>query len=260
MNITDKTLLRRHFHQDPHLYAYALGDLEPAMWSLSTFFGEMGENGAISSLGLVWQGVNPPVLLLFGLPSPTFYDNFPQRVFYMLPDELLSDFQQVYETPHNIPLWRMKVLPNEFQPVANPPAGLQRLSSTDMGLVQQLFEQDGPRPEEIEAISASQIDSGVFFGIVENKQLVAVAGSHICSPSESVGAVGYVYTRQQVRGLGYATATTAAVTQTFFEMGINTVILNVARHNTPAIRAYEKLGYTIHAALAEGYGNRWTTN
>lgn len=260
MNITDKTILRRYFHQDPHLYAYALGDLEPAMWSLSTFLAEKNGGGAIESLGLVWRGVNPPVVLLFGKPSPTLYTALPNHLFYMITDELLPAFQKAYETPHNIPLWRMKILPNDFRPIANPPLGLQRLTSADMPLVQALFEQDGPRPEEIEAITSSQIDSGVFFGIVENKQLVAVAGSHLCAQSEGVGAVGYVYTRKQARGQGYATATTAAVTQTFFEMGINIVILNVARHNTPAIRAYQKLGYTIHAALAEGYGNRWITN
>ncbi len=251
-HLTDKDQLRAYFNQDRPLFAYALGDLDDHMWPVCTFLGIM-QDGDIQSLALIWRGVDPPGVLVFGPPqiAEELIETLPDEIFYLIPADLLPLIQRYYTTPHNIALWRMNINQEAFQPV---PAvrGLRRLTGEDAPLVQALFEADGPRAEMIAAITASQINAGVFFGIEVAGRLIAVAGTHVCSSAERVGAVGYVYTTHAARGQGYATAATSAVTQTFFEMGIDTVILNVAQDNTPAIRAYEKLGYHIYTAIAEG--------
>ena len=256
--ITDKAILRAYFSQDRPLYGYALGDLEEGMWQISTYLGAF-RDGKLESVALIWRGVEPPVLVQFGTDeaAAALFSYLPDKVFYMLPAAMMPVYQQHFETPAKIDsLWRMQVTPSSFKSTQAQPETTRRLTESDVTALQRLYADDGPRAEVIEALSASQINSGVFFGVFQQDRLVAVAGSHFCSPNESVAAVGYVYTTAAERGKGYATLATSAVTQTFFETGIRDVILNVAQPNAPAIRAYEKLGFRIHAAIMEGYGIR----
>lgn len=256
--ITDKAILRAYFNQDRPLHGYALGDLEEGMWQLSTYLGAF-RDGQLESVALIWRGVEPPVLVQFGSDEAVqaLFSHLPDKVFYMLPAAMMPVYQQHFETPPKIDLlWRMQVTLGSFIPVYPQAGTLRRLTGEDVETLKHLYANDGPRAEVIKALSASQINSGVFFGVFQQDRLVAVAGSHFCSHNESVAAVGNVYTTAAERGKGYATLATSAVTQAFFQLGIRDVILNVAQPNAPAIRAYEKLGYRIHAAIVEGYGIR----
>jgi ribosomal protein S18 acetylase RimI-like enzyme len=94
---------------------------------------------------------------------------------------------------------------------------------------------------------------GPFFGILENDEIISIAGVHIVSRWASVGAIGNVYTRPDRRGRGLATRTTAAVVQTMLEEGIETIVLNVAMDNKPALRCYRNLSSI--AAIAKGVGS-----
>lgn len=245
--------MRRYFSQDRPFYAYALGDLTERMWHISTFLGAY-HHSALKGVALIWKGVEPGVFLMFGSPeaAEALLASAPDRNFYMLPADLLPVFQKRFKTLENTNLWRMAVSSSQFVPHHSSMPGLRRLTGADLPKLQRLYADDGPRAEVIEAISTEQIDTGVFFGVENNGTLHGVAGSHVCAQEEGVGAVGYVYTAHQQRGKGYATATTSAVTATFFKLGIETVILNVAQDNTPAIRTYHKLGYVIHTPFVEG--------
>lgn len=255
--ITERAILRHHFLQDPATYAYALGDLAPPMWDLCRFSGAF--NGQVlEAIMLEWHGVIPPVLLLFGNESGAaqLLQHAPNQVFYMLPEQLLPRFQQVYVTPKNIDLWRMKVDRAAFCPVHNTTKHqIRQLKGDDIGALRQLYKHGGggPRPEEIEAFSPEQIENGVFWGaFTADGTLAAVAGSHFYAPSQAIGGIGYVYTMPKQRNKGYGTALSSAVAAQMFENGIDTVILNVVRDNQPAIHAYQKLGFSIHAPFVEG--------
>src|SRR5439155_19334107 len=93
---------------------------------------------------------------------------------------------------------------------------------------------------------------GVFCGIREGEDLIAVAGTHLVSAAESVGAVGNIYTRRDRRGRGLATQTTAAVVAELRRLGIATIVLNVSRTNVPAVRVYERLGFRRYCDYFEG--------
>ena len=61
--------------------------------------------------------------------------------------------------------------------------------------------------------------------LVENR-LVAVAGTHLVSPTYGVAAVGNVFTHPGHRRQGYASAATSAVVTELLDRGIQDVILN----------------------------------
>lgn len=257
--VTDKAILRRCFQQDTALYGYALGDLEDSMWSISTFTGAF-EDDNLAATSLLWTGVLPPVFLAFGEPDAAkqlIASVDASEVFFMLPESLMDVFEASFRVTKRIDLWRMVVTPRTFKKPSQKVDGLRRLTGKDVEALKKLYETgggtEGPRTEEIDGLSAAQLDQGVFWGVeAPDGALLAVAGSHIVAPNEKVGAVGYVFTASYARGNGFAKATTAAVTSSIFDAGIETVILNVARANTPAVRAYQFLGYEIHSPIVEG--------
>jgi RimJ/RimL family protein N-acetyltransferase len=253
--ITDKAILRRHFIEDVGLYGYALGDLVDPMWAISTFTGIQRDDN-LTAVSLLWTGVNPPVVLAFGdiNDAASLFERIPsQEVFYMLPEDLLSPFQQFFQTDNVIHLWRMTVEKRAFTP---PPqaAQVRRLKGDDAEALRTLYAKGmgGPRPEEVAAMTPHSIEEKLLFAVEETGELVAVAGTHIFAPEEKVGVVGYVYTAPEHRGKGYAKQATAAVTRSLFDGGVEQVLLNVAKSNLPAIRVYEQLGFKRHCPIVEG--------
>lgn len=258
--IDHQPTLRAYFQRDVGLYAYALGDLVPFMWSKSTYIGAFDANGVLHGVALVWRGVSPPVLLMFGseIAVTALTEVTPDTVFHMLPENLLPTFQSYYNTPNIRFLWRMTVNQRLFSPPGPNHAHLRHLRGPDVGLLPALYAhgEGGPRPEEIAALSPAQLENSIFYGAFVDNRLAAIAGSHLFAPAEGIGVIGYVYTKPAARGQGLATAATASVTQHMFGHGITTVVLNVERSNAPAINAYQKLGFTKHAKIVEGYASR----
>ncbi|MBM2826438.1 MAG: family N-acetyltransferase [Dehalococcoidia bacterium] len=104
-------------------------------------------------------------------------------------------------------------------------------------------------------VSRQSIAEGVYYGVWDGRKLVSVAGTQSISRVYGVGVVANVFTHPDYRGQGYATACTGAVTAKLME-SCDYVVLNVDPTNTPAVRAYTKLGYREEARLEEAWGFR----
>ena len=141
-------------------------------------------------------------------------------------------------------MWRMALAP-EYLPGEVLPC--VRLSEQHLAELTGLYALGGG-----DAFSPGQLREGVFYGIVVDGQLVAVAGTHITSRTYGIGAVGNVFTHPDHRGHGYATATTWAVVAELLRHGVREVVLNVAQSNLAAIHVYEKLGFERYCPFLEG--------
>lgn len=254
-HIKDQSLLRRFLLEDRALGVYALGDLVPSMWELSSFYGAFVEE-TLYGISLVWNGGIPPVYVLLGTPTAAQalvqFPDLPSEIFYMVPTALRDAVEMRYELLGRNTLWRMIVTPASFE-AAPPHPRLRRLRGDDVTQVQTLLTEGHQDGQNELIVSPSRLDRDVFFGIVDEQgTLVAMAGSHVYAPEEKVGVIGFVYTQPQCRGRGYATIVTSAVTQAFFEAEIDLVALNVGQDNSAAIRAYEKLGYVRYTTIGEG--------
>jgi len=87
---------------------------------------------------------------------------------------------------------------------------------------------------------------GTFFGIRREGRLVAMAGERLRFP-EFV-EVSAVCTHPEARGLGYARLLTAKVAR-HIRQGGRTPMLHLFAANTPALRVYESLGFTVRRNL-----------
>ena len=226
--------------------AYALADLflpyaEFAEWRART--------GAVL---LCYRGFSPPVLFAHGDP---------QAVGVLLQGIRPGTYQYALLGTHRAlvgrrlaphresRMWRM-VLP--LGALVAPPAGaMARLGPKDAAKIAELFAGQTDLPD---AFDSSQLEGGCFFGVWEGSQLAAMAGTHVVSSQARVAAIGNVYTRADRRGRGLARRTTGAVAAELLRLGIETIVLNVAMDNAPALSAYRALGFMPFCGYYEGSG------
>jgi ribosomal protein S18 acetylase RimI-like enzyme len=168
--------------------------------------------------------------------------------------EIVPVLQTRYLIPHPKPMWRMVLELPKFH--AAPIAGVNRLKTADLPALNQLYADGKAAGEVPEFFFASMLEQGVFFGIRENNDLIAVAGTHLVAPPEGVAAVGNIYTRRDRRGRGLAARVTSAVVSELLGMNIDVVALNVNQQNVSAIGVYERLGFAMYGEFIEGVASR----
>lgn len=231
--------------------AYALGQLEPALFPRTRWYYARGTTGT----GLVLHSRG-------GLGDATFVLGDPDAVSAILSihpgtaqtyatcqPQHLDTLRRYFRLANQQPMIRMAVTRERFEPVVDQPTAV--LSGIDIRKVNALYGSEGGPSYYI----PEHIDSGVYRGVVEEGRLVAIAGTHVVSRQEGVAVVGNVFTHPEYRGKGYATATTSAVTETLLKY-CDHVVLTVDPNNTPAVAAYARLGYREVCQLVEASAAR----
>lgn len=257
LRLTDRDTIRTFLGQDRQLTAYALGDLDDAFWPDSVFLGaEL--NGALVAVVLLYRGLDPAVLTAFGDVEGVraIFNDYPlpAEVYYLMIPALREVLAEKSDLTHVSQEWRMVLDQAAF--TAPDMGQVARLGPEHAGALAELFRGAADPGEEVLAFSPWQIAHGVFYGIWEQGALVATAGTHVWSLSESLTAIGNVFTLPEHRGRGYATVCTAAVAAEAMAAGLETIVLNVRHDNAPAIHVYEKLGFRKYGLFLEGPGVR----
>jgi len=245
--LTDKREILAFLQSDRRYAAYAIGDLEDVMFEQSAWAGaERG--GQLRALVLHFRALTIPALFLMGendgLRAILQQSLRPERVFFMCRTEHLAMTQRFYAWEGTNPMWRMVLQPSRFRPVEG---DCIRLVPAHYHQLLQLYTGGGG-----DAFNLMQLEHGVFFGVVVQGQLVAVAGTHLLSPTYGVAALGNVFTHPDYCGRGYGTLTTAAVVAELLRLGIPDIVLNVSQANSAAIRIYERLGFARYCPFLEG--------
>lgn len=245
----DTLELEKILREDPIWSAYALADLEPEHEPFCTWM--LNDHALL----LIYRRLEPPVLYLQGgasslaallpeVPVGTYqFSCLPEHK--LLIDQFFLDvsFQE---------MWRMVFTGTRGQPEVGD-LQLERLGKDALVDIERLIadHQDAP-----DAFIPEQISSGVFYGVYDQSRLVALSGTHVRSTRYNLAAVGNVFTDPDYRGNGFAAMTTQAVIHDLSSEGIETIVLNVAQSNTPAIKTYERIGFSAHRAYLEGHGTR----
>ena len=235
--------------RDPAWAAYLIADLVPPYARHATWFLE-GD-----AVVLLYRAFVVPVLTVLG-PADTAAPLWREALAEIPQAELLftaclpAHRAFVEETTRFIeshPMFRMRL---EGTP---PDAGAAtRLGPGDLPALGALYADGAARQEIPDFFEDSMVEGGIYYGVRDAGELVAVAGTHVLTPGAA--AVGNVYVRHDARRLGLAARVTAAVARELRRVGIETIVLNVRQDNAIAIRVYEKLGFVVHGEFLEGFG------
>ncbi|MBI3745206.1 MAG: GNAT family N-acetyltransferase [Chloroflexi bacterium] len=254
---TDRALLRAFLEHDRIYAAYALCDLDDREFP-RTRWGAAWSGGSIIAIVLEYSGGSPQPLFAVGREdgvAAILRDVVRPRLAYIaaLP-ALMPTLQARYRLDAGPQMVRMAVDRARFRPAEDP--AVERLIPADAMELNRLYQLGFGAWLPPQAIS-----EGVYYGIRVRGRLVSAAGTHVVSQAARLAVVGNVLTHADVRGRGYATAVTGAVTAELLQ-SCDHVVLNVRADNPPAISAYRHLGYAEHnrfeERLAHRIGSPWS--
>ena len=243
--IADKKEIRRRLNRDRDWSLYALADLDHALFPSCEWWAQ-GE-----ALALVFHALAIRPIFVIGDESSTrdLLTALSEPVGYLnLQAHQLVAAEGIYRYREAHQMHRM--LLDRFQPRAGATAALSEPDQKEIELLYATGDGGGI------AFAPFQLHTGLFRGIREGGELVAVAGVHVVSRGESVAAVGNIFTHPDCRGRGLAQVVTSAVVTRLREEGITTIGLNVEVSNSAAIAAYERLGFRTHLGYCEGTAER----
>ncbi len=236
--------------------AYALGQLDPVLFRLTDWWIAGGHAGTTE------RGAGRDALLLHsrgGLGNATFAlgesgaleallmtHPGPRQTFLTCEVHHVDTVTRYFDLEHRQTMIRMILTAEDFQPSADE-IEVRRLTGAEARTINSLYRTDGVPSY----YSPRQIDESVYYGAERDGRLVSIAGTHVISAASGIAVVGNVYTHPQYRGRHLAQATTSAVTSRLLRT-CREVVLSVDPANSPAVRAYARLGYQEVARLVEG--------
>lgn len=226
--------------------AYALGQLRPDLFAQSEWWIARGAHG--QALLLHSKGGLGNALFVLGtvdgLEALLRLHPGHHQTFLTCQLHQLDTVRRHYYLSERQSVLRLLVDAASFRPVAGEPL---RLTGRDVRLINRLYRMEGTPA----FYTAKNVDDAVYYGAFDGDRLVAVAGTHVVSPSEGIAVVGNVFTHPAYRGEGLGKLVTSAVTQHLLGE-CREVVLSVDPRNTPALRAYQRLGYREVGRLIEG--------
>ena len=248
----DRDALAEIVDRERYRAAYALAQLEPGAWETSEWYTCQSPRGealichSSAGLGEATTIVGPPdaaaaILLLHPGGHRTFAIGGPEHV---------PALEQVHRLHPVRSMSRMLVAPDHFLPAAGETTPLL---GAHVHVLNRLYSSEGPPTH----YRREHVEQGWYRGVAVDGRLVAVAGTHAVSHLHGIAILGNVYTHPQHRGRGYARLATSAVSQALFEQaGVREVVLSVDPENTPAVRAYQRLGYREVGPIIEASAAR----
>jgi ribosomal protein S18 acetylase RimI-like enzyme len=246
----EKDTIFQFLSQDRFYAAYAIADLEPAVFRLCEWYVAL-RNGQMSALCLRFKGLQPNSVFVMGSTEDVSHilDQAlrPARAqFATKPDHLgvIDRFYVMNDVKHML---RMILDAPAFAPVDGAVIRLRRDQA------HQLRELYGWGSDV--AFASYQLDQGIFYGVVKDQKLVSAAGTHLVSRVYGLGIVGNVLTHPDHRGQGYATVCTSAVVEELLSQSLD-VVLNVERDNEAATKLYRRLGFRTYCSFVEALATR----
>ena len=269
---TDRAELAGLLATDRYYAAYAIGVLEETAfarseWSIAEGPPIEGADHSAESpvrstepsrlsqaVGVVYRGYQPNFSFLMGparLVNVLLAEAIrPQQAYFACRPSHLDELRAYYRTGTEELMIRMRVTAETFRPAPPPQQPAVELDPRQVGAVNRLYARGVGS-----ILTRTLMEEGLYFGIYEGSELIAVAGTHFIAPSYGLAAVGNVFTHPEYRNRGLATTCTSAVTQALLARCPD-VVLNVNATNEPARRAYRRLGYQDHCPFVEVFGTR----
>jgi ribosomal protein S18 acetylase RimI-like enzyme len=247
----DKKEIECFLRKDVYLHIYSIGDLDDFFWPYTTWYGSKS-NGNINALALLYVGLSLPTLLALSNEHDVMAELL-TSIQHLLPyrfyAHLSPGLETVLGTTHDLEShgehYKM-ALSEEALTSWNDCSGVVRLSMKDLTAIQALYKESYPE----NWFDTRMLETGQYFGIMEENRLISIAGIHVYSPQYKVAALGNITTLPTYRNKGYGSRVTAMLCQSLCREGIR-IGLNVKIDNHTAISCYKKIGFEIFASYGE---------
>jgi GNAT superfamily N-acetyltransferase len=257
IRLTGRNVIRARLQADPVWAVYALADLDPGAFEHAEWFTPHADCAAVA---LVYRAFDRPILWAAGTPEelrPLADSLFePATLRLQVRNELAAWIGERYRSVELKPMWRLGLRQVDFSPRPAPGCRPVRLTDRHLAGLGALYATGESAGEAPDFFQPSMLDTGVFYGAVQDGMIVAAAGTHVFSVREGAAAIGNVFTHPEYRGRGLAQALTSAVASELFRLRTETLALSVHRDNAPALAAYKRLGFKQHCEFYEGLAAR----
>lgn len=254
-SLHDRDELEAFFLHQPVLHLYSLGDLDPAFWPHTSWYG-VREGGVLQEVVLLYLGLALPTVQAFASEDPAraaallveLLPALPPRFHAHLGPPELERTVRVHRafSPYGLSLRLCLADPAGLN--IPEPAGLVVLGDRDEPAIRALLATAYPG----NFFEPRMLASGLYLGVRQAGELVAMAGLHVRSERYHAAALGNVATQPRCRGQGLARAVTAALCRRLLERGIHHIGLNVREANTAGRALYEGLGFEPRLRYQEG--------
>lgn len=254
-SLHDRDELEAFFSLDPILHLYSLGDLDPAFWPHTTWYGQR-EDGALREVALLYLGLSVPAVQLFASHGEASAARLLAALLPVLPARFHAHLgppaleptlrAQRSFAPYGLSL-RMR-LADPTRVERPDPEGLVVLGEHDEPAIRALLAHAYPG----NFFEPRMLASGLYLGVRREGALVSMAGLHVRSERYQAAALGNVATAPEARGQGLGKAVTAALCRRLLDRGIGRIGLNVREANQSGRALYEGLGFVTHMRYQEG--------
>lgn len=252
ISVHDKKVVEAFLMKDPLANVLAIGDLDDFFWPSTVWYG-WEEQGELIDIALLYVGAGMPVLLCFAEENDTHTQAFCEALQTVVPASVYTHLypgvdQYFSENYRFVPHGRHYKMALEYPEKVNAfdTSEAEKLGLKDLDAINSIFNTAYPG----NFFDPRMLETGMYFGIWEAGRLVSVSGIHVYSEEYDVAAIGNVTTHPDFRNRGYAKKVMARLIQALQER-VGNIALNVKANNTPAIKAYEKLGFRVIRAYDE---------
>jgi ribosomal protein S18 acetylase RimI-like enzyme len=234
-----------------YVHVYALGDLDDFFWPFTTWYA-LEDGGELRAVLLLYTAFETPTLMALADPPYGPLHELLRQARRLLPPTVYA---------HLSPGGRDALGPGVHADSRGPHLKMAlvdpALDVAGTNAVERLTAADIPDLRALYAVGypanwfdPRQIETGLYYGLRVNGELVSAAGPHVYSPVKRVAALGNIVTHPVHRGRGYAAAVTARLCSELHRT-VDHIGLNVKADNAAAVACYRRLGFRPVAEYEE---------
>lgn len=247
----NKDEIESFFRHNTLLHLYALGDLDDFFWQYTTWYA-LREDSCVTEIALLYTGGSLPTLLAL-TDNASRMQELLKTIMPLLPKRLdahlSGDLAAVFARDYHVQPYgnhTKLALTQHASLSAIDTSQVVRLSRADLVDLETLYSISYPG----NWFDPRMLETGYYYGIRANNELVSVAGIHVYSQRYRIATIGNVTTHPSFRGRQLATAACAKLCQDLL-LTVDHIGLNVKSDNAGAIACYERLGFERIATYEE---------
>jgi len=246
--LSDRAEILSYLERERTCCAAAIAHLEPDFWGMSRWF--VAINNESFALCLISRSMSPSYIMTMGNEAALncLLDSIslPGEAFITCRSQHLDAIERHYELERHRLMKRMVAVRESFSPVRGETT---RLRADQVKEANRLCESHS------KVFSPCQMGKGVFYGIYRDGQLVAMAGTHLISPTYGIAYLEDVLVHPACHNRGLAAICVSAVAADLFDY-CTEVVISIEPGNLPDVKAYAGLGFRDDCLIIEAIGRR----